>query len=414
MTAYEWKPLQCLQTDSDCSFALVMLNQQTPCCKKFLKCLWKKASFKMTVDGGTNHLYNTFVNDRELYVPDLITGDFDSIRCKVKKYYEEKGVEVIKTPDQNYTDFTKALRIISEKIKEKQIKEIVVLGAYGGRFDHLFANVNSLFEARTFCDAHIMLFSEDTVAFLLKPGQHRIHVDPKTCGKWCGLIPVGEPCNSVTTQGLKWNLENQRLKFGDLISTSNTLESEKTNIVTIETDNPLLLTIGIKSTEISNGLITTENVLKMDDIETEEDILKLAWLCRVDDYDSSYPEDSYYFRPPISIDCQLDLPIDRYCKKQRRALQTEIFAGFENNVYISFSDSEFESNLPHRLCVKSKEKSGDQILTPYKILQDMHDAIENCSIEKVLEDGGDRTFIEDVEVMKLKNGDITIEIECSS
>ena len=50
-----------------------------------------------------------------------------------------------------------------------QIKEIVVLGAYGGRFDHLFANVNSLFEARTFCDAHIMLFSEDTVAFLLKP-----------------------------------------------------------------------------------------------------------------------------------------------------------------------------------------------------------------------------------------------------
>jgi len=44
----------------------------------------------MTVDGGTNHLYNIFVNDRELYVPDLITGDFDSIRCKVKKYYEEK------------------------------------------------------------------------------------------------------------------------------------------------------------------------------------------------------------------------------------------------------------------------------------------------------------------------------------
>jgi hypothetical protein len=44
----------------------------------------------------------------------------------------------------------------------------------------------------------------------------------------------------------------------------------------------------------------------------------------------------------------------------------------------------------------------------------MHDAIENCSIERVLEDCGDRTFIEDVEVTKLKNGDIIIEIECSS
>ena len=166
--------------------------------------------------------------------------------------------------------------------------------------------------------------------------------------------------------------------------------------------------------QISNGLITTENVFKMDDIETEEDILKLAWLFKVDGYDSSYPDDSYYIRPPLSIDCQLDVPLDRYCKKQRRALQTEIFARFENNIYISFGDSEFQINLPHRLCVKSKEKSGDQILTPYTILQVMHDAIENCSIERVLEDCGDRTFIEDVEVTKLKNGDIIIEIECSS
>ena len=39
-------------------------------------------------------------------------------------------------------------------------------------------------------------------------------------------------------------LDKQQLKFGELISTSNTWEDE-TGLVTIETDQPLLWTVGI-------------------------------------------------------------------------------------------------------------------------------------------------------------------------
>ena len=46
----------------------------------------------MTVDGGTNELYNNTGEEREMFMPDLITGDFDSIYPHVLQYYKEKVI----------------------------------------------------------------------------------------------------------------------------------------------------------------------------------------------------------------------------------------------------------------------------------------------------------------------------------
>ncbi|XP_062610904.1 thiamin pyrophosphokinase 1-like, partial [Saccostrea cucullata] len=206
-----WNPLDCFQDKSETRIALLLLNQPNPYNKSFLTALWNKALFRVAVDGGCNHLYNTFRDNAHAFLPDLITGDFDSIQESVKKFYEEKGVEIMPTPDQNYTDFTKAIMEIGKRQKDKQIDNIYVYGSFDGRLDHVFANVNTLFEASQYTSANVMHFSEDTTAFLLKTGKHKILVDPALCGQWCGLIPIGEPCKCVTTQGLKWNLGTDSL-----------------------------------------------------------------------------------------------------------------------------------------------------------------------------------------------------------
>lgn len=50
----------------------------------------------MTVDGGTNRLYDsTTPSARDASLPDIISGDFDSIRTEVLKYYTEKVQNIL-------------------------------------------------------------------------------------------------------------------------------------------------------------------------------------------------------------------------------------------------------------------------------------------------------------------------------
>uniref|UniRef100_A0A8D0H1Z8 Thiamine pyrophosphokinase 1 n=1 Tax=Sphenodon punctatus TaxID=8508 RepID=A0A8D0H1Z8_SPHPU len=157
------------------------------------------AVLKACADGGANRLYHITEGNQESFLPDYISGDFDSIRPEVKEYYKVKGCELIETPDQDLTDFTKCLQILQKKTEEKGLQ-----------------------------------------------GKHRLLVNTGREGEWCGLIPVGSSCDHVTTTGLKWNLTNHMLKFGTLVSTSNTYD--ESGIVTILTDKPLLWTMGIKDT----------------------------------------------------------------------------------------------------------------------------------------------------------------------
>ena len=238
-----WEPFKSIENPEERDVVLIKLNTPIGHHNDILKTLWQKARLKVVVDGASNELYKCSDLPREQFLPDIISGDFDSAEAKVLDYYKDKGVTIIPTPDQNETDFTKALRIVSDRLtrEETEISSMCAHVSFDGRFDHILANVNTLFIAKKLIDVPLYLVSEDSVAFLVDKG--KCSVSSSRVGVWCGLIPINGPCHSVTTSGLKYNVDQQTMAFGDLVSTSNALAD---HVITIETDNVLLMVIGMK------------------------------------------------------------------------------------------------------------------------------------------------------------------------
>ena len=241
---YRWD-LGSLKTSDN---ALVILNQPFDSDRRIVD-LWNKAKFRVTVDGGSNQWFDLVKTTSLALVnplPDLVTGDFDSIRPEVRGFYEsQRKVKVIHTPDQDYTDFTKALiEVDSSKVS---VDFVFAFVENRGRLDQILANIETLFHAPNHLGEQktLFLFGSETISWLLKPGKHTVLIPSDLNRSDChvGLIPVGEPVSGVVTRGLKWDLDGTLdLAFGKLVSTSNAFapEAESVEIITVK---PLLFTL---------------------------------------------------------------------------------------------------------------------------------------------------------------------------
>ena len=246
------------------------------------------SSFGMTIcaDGGSNRLHDALKpgKDRDTFVPDNIIGDLDSIREEVLHHYRERGTFVTKVPNQDLMDLEKALDMLvgmqreqqendhppphdqksrggaargEEAVKNKKEREegqtekegegegryhVVVMGAFGGRFDHEMANCNCLFTyAEAF--ASLVLVGGGNSMTLLRGDsdvKHVITMIPGKEGPGCSLLPLGGPVKSVTTTGLQWDLHNAPMRFGGLVSSSNRAADAESGLITVCTSEPLV------------------------------------------------------------------------------------------------------------------------------------------------------------------------------
>merc|ERR1712088_465998 len=210
-----WAPLADLSSET--SFALLLLNNKVEKPGILFK-MWNDATLRVTVDGGTTvwqNLLDNYGSEVAFPVPDLITGDFDSADLDHVEHFRALGARVVATPDQDHTDFTKAL---IEVDKAGGLGAVAAFIESGGRVDHMMGNFQTLALVHSLAPSlpHVYLCSSHSMSWLLMPGKHMIVV-PEPAPEYCGLIPLDGKA-IVYTSGLKWNLIKQTLRFGELVS----------------------------------------------------------------------------------------------------------------------------------------------------------------------------------------------------
>jgi thiamine pyrophosphokinase len=137
-------------------------------------------------------------------VPKAILGDLDSLTEPEIKVFEDMGVHILRYPAaKNETDLELAL---SHALRAGY-SPILIIGGYGGRFDHAIANL-VLLTAPDAIEADVRFDDGVTEAFFIS-GSGVIHGQP---GDTVSLIPWGVAAEGVLTDGLAYPLSRETLR----------------------------------------------------------------------------------------------------------------------------------------------------------------------------------------------------------
>lgn len=188
-------------------------------------------AFIACTDGALNKLIERKFDLQKI---DLISGDFDSyppLSSEQKAIIENK---IIHTPDQDKTDFHKALEII----KNEKITELDIYGGSGEEMDHFLGNLTTAFQ---FKDEMNLVFHDDYGKYFFISKEIVLY-DVKNCN--ISIYPFPEVKN-VQSKGLQWELKNHHFSITQRIGTRNRA-IEDTVKIQYETGN-LLLFVGNKS-----------------------------------------------------------------------------------------------------------------------------------------------------------------------
>lgn len=159
---------------------------------------------------------------------DFISGDFDSHSGSDENIYQEKFIH---TPDQNDTDFYKALDIIIEKGG----KYVDVWGGSGGEQDHFLGNLTV---AYAFKDKLEVKFYDEFSEYYFIPKDFKVQ---GVKDKMISLYPF-PAAENITTKGLNWPLDHGCLNITSRIGTRNFAVEDEVSITYQKGD--LLIFIG--------------------------------------------------------------------------------------------------------------------------------------------------------------------------
>ena len=184
--------------------------------RKWLLDKFLDASLSLSIvacDGSSDFLYKYKIT------PDYIIGDLDSIQRSTLAYFKRKKVSIKKIPNQNLTDFEKAIRFAISK----KFKNIFVTGFSGKRLDHTISSISVL---KKYCKkAHIKIYDDIFESFYVNKS---VGFDYKK-GATVSLFALPK-ATGIKTEGLKWKLNRETLELGVREGVSNAANADYVKI----------------------------------------------------------------------------------------------------------------------------------------------------------------------------------------
>lgn len=168
--------------------------------------------FVICADGGFDTALQAGIN------PDIVIGDFDS---KTKDYNIGNDVESIILPtDKDDTDGIYCVKYAVSKSFDK----FLILGATGGRTDHMYANLSLL----------KFIYQEKCYGVLEDKFTHIRYTEEKLIlnekGKTVSILPFGCESAEVTLKGFKYKADRLVMESSFPIGISNIAVSDNAEI----------------------------------------------------------------------------------------------------------------------------------------------------------------------------------------
>jgi thiamine pyrophosphokinase len=176
---------------------------------KFYNELSKKADFIIGVDKGAKVLLDAGVK------PNLAIGDFDSFEDF--EFLERAGIKAIKYPIEKDKGDTELA--VDFAIKEGY-EEFMFSGMLGKRIDHTLFNISLIVKL---CEEgkDCMIIEELEEVYPITSETKIFHMRK---GDILSLFPVDKIVYGVSTDGLKYELQDKDLFYGSTLSLSNIAE----------------------------------------------------------------------------------------------------------------------------------------------------------------------------------------------
>lgn len=145
---------------------------------------------------------------------DLIVGDMDSVSPEALAAYREIPSELYPR-DKDHTD----LELAVQAAIKFGVGRIIIVGGAGGRLDHFLANA-LLISSREYAEVDVEWLT-GTARLHVIHGTTRLHCSP---GRHVSLLALHGPARGITTEGLKWEMEDDVLLPGTTRGVSNSFE----------------------------------------------------------------------------------------------------------------------------------------------------------------------------------------------